>query len=339
MHITGGRRPAFALLVAGMIAVLPGARAAEAPLDASLDMGLDTGLEARLALFQDKDQRLQDAGWNLARANAQFCRKTQLAIGLQLTDVASFADPDAVRAALELKGDFAIQTVARGSPAHSAGLQPGQAIAKLGIEDPSRWPRGKRLDWERLKRAHDHIDTRLREEGEVRLTLGSGETVALKPVAICATRFELVPNNEQALANGQKVQIGAQIAAFSYPEAELAALIAHELAHNVLGHPEWLDAGQRKPTRIRKTEREADRLMPWLLANAGYDPHAAIRFITRWKPSRSTVFGWMHTHDRWENRARWMTGELAHVKAQMDTAGRADWAVHFRREIGTEKAR
>ena len=33
---------------------------------------------------------------------------------------------------------------------------------------------------------------------------------------------------------------------------------------------------------MRRTEREADRLMPWLLANAGYDPAAAARFWRQW---------------------------------------------------------
>ena len=60
----------------------------------------------------------------------------------------------------------------------------------------------------------------------------------------------------------------------------LAAVLAHEFAHNVLKHRAWHEAnGGRKRASVRLTEREADRLSPWLLANAGLDPRGGVEFF------------------------------------------------------------
>ena len=81
------------------------------------------------------------------------------------------------------------------------------------------------------------------------------------------------------------------------------------------------------------TEREADRLMPWLLANAGYDPAAALRFMERWGPHHDGGIFRKRTHDGWDERADAIAAEVAIVSTEMAASGSADWRKLFQRTI------
>ena len=153
----------------------------------------------------------------------------------------------------------------------------------------------------------------------------------------CPTRFELLDSGGRAAADGKRVVIGRKFAGFEYPEDELAAALAHEFAHNLLAHRAWLKGVGRKAKYIRLTEREADRLMPWLLANAGYAPDAAIRFFKKWGPGND---GWIFrspTHDGWDERAEFVAGELPQIAQLMASEGAADWRARFRLEVGARR--
>lgn len=290
---------------------------------------------AAIGRYQDADQRLQDVGWQLARANAPFCPRVVPSVGLQLQDMASYGAPAIARAALGLKGDFAVETAARGSPAALSGLfTRNREIASLERLDPNEWPAGGAMDWQRLVRAHDHVEAILTEHGGITITFADGAAARLAAVPVCATRFELMGEGKKAVADGNRVVIGIGFPAFDYPEEEVfAALVAHELAHNVLGHDAWLDRNGRSARNVRRIEREADRLVPWLLANAGYDPAAAVTFMTRWGSAHDAGLKLRRTHEGWDERAEAMAAELPAVKAWMTAEGQADWAKQFRREV------
>ncbi|NCP12860.1 MAG: hypothetical protein GW858_01700 [Sphingomonadales bacterium] len=294
-----------------------------------------TAERAAIARYQDADQRLQDVGWHLARSNAPFCPRVVPSIGLQLQDMASYGAPDIARAALGLTRDFAVQTAAHGSPsALSGAFTRNREIDRLDRFDPNDWPAGAAMEWQRLVRAHDHIDAMLTEHGGIAITFADGAQTRLWPVEVCATRFELMGEGKAAVADGARVVIGIGFPAFAYEDEPLfAALVAHELAHNVLGHDAWLDTNGRKPHYVRRIEREADRLAPWLLANAGYDPQAAVDFMKRWGARHDSGLRLRRNHEGWDERAEAMEGEVPRVRAQMARAGKADWATHFRREI------
>src|SRR5688572_1267729 len=68
---------------------------------------------------------------------------------------------------------------------------------------------------------------------------------------------------------GQRVLVTRGMLALAGDEAELAAVLAHEVAHVVLGH-----ASGRPPANRVASEAEADRLALRFLAAAGYDPRA-----------------------------------------------------------------
>lgn len=289
---------------------------------------------AGIERYQDADQRLQDVGWQLARGNVAFCPKVVPSIGLQLQDMASYGALQIARTALGLKGDFAVETAARGSPAAASGVfQRNREIAALDRFDPNIWPTGGAMDWQRLVRAHDHVEAMLAEHGGIAIRFADGAEARLQPVEVCATRFELLGEGRTAVADGSRVVIGIDFPAFAYDEPVFAGVVAHELAHNVLEHDAWLDRNGRSRRHVRRTEREADRLIPWLLANAGYDPAAGVTFMTQWGSRHDAGWLMLRKHDGWDERAEFIAAELPTIAALMACEGRADWRTHFRREI------
>ncbi|AWW73285.1 hypothetical protein CD351_02455 [Erythrobacter sp. KY5] len=289
---------------------------------------------AAIENYQSFDQRLQDVGWKLVRGNAEFCDRVIPSIGLQLQDLASYGGPEIARRALGMSGDFAVQTAARGSPSATSGaFDRNREIAALGSIDPNLWEAEDRLDWARLKRAHDHVDAVLSESGAIEIAFADGTRQHATPVPVCATRFELMGDGRKAVADGERVVIGIRFEAFSYEEEVFAGVVAHELAHNLLGHTAWLDRNGRTRRNVRRTEREADRLMPWLLANAGYDPVAAQTFMETWGKRHDGGLLRGRTHDGWDERAEFIAVEIPTIRAQMEHTGTADWRTLFRREI------
>ncbi|GMN02565.1 hypothetical protein [Erythrobacter sp. MTPC3] len=315
------------------LAICCGAPAAASTNDAYDEVNLAKE-RAAIAQFQTMDQKLQDAGWRLATGNAAFCENAIPATGLQLQDLASYAKPDIARAALGMTGSFAVQTAASGSPAAASGAFPvNREITQISGVDLNLWEARDRRDWRRLKRAHDWMDSELARTRKLSVTFANGEMVTLDPDMACATRFELAARNSRAVADGQRVVIGAGFDGFDYSLDAFAAGVAHELAHNLLRHREWLDRNGRKRRNVRATEREADRLMPWLLANAGYDPEAAATFMEQYRPVSGAVLFFGGSHDKWQDRADSVRAQLPLIRQLMERENAADWSVHFQRQI------
>jgi hypothetical protein len=286
--------------------------------------------------LQALDARLHEAGWRLATGNAPFCRETVRASGLLLHDAAAYPDPAEARAAFGLAGDIGVQAVASGSPAARAGLAPDATMTAIAGSDPALRPVVEPR-WQRLQTIRDALDAALTQDGAVpvewRAPGGVSTTGELGSVPACRTRFEVAGLGNRAVADGTRVVLGDRFPGFAYPEDEFAAAVAHELAHNVLGHRAWLDAQGRSQRNVRLTEREADRLAPWLLANAGYDPAAMARFMARWGPRHGGGLFRKRTHEGWDERVEAIEAELPLIAAVQTPDGVADWSAHFRREI------
>ena len=321
----------LAALALAALAVVPGG--------AQGQQGIDLAAErAGIAAFQRYDQRLQDVGWRLLAGNAAFCPRTRPAIGLQLQDAESYGAPAIARAALGLTGSFAVQTAAEGSPAALSGALPAnREIARIGDDNPNQWPVERGARWQRTTQAHDRIDALLAEAGRIRLTFADGETATITPVTVCAGRYELAGRSDRMVATGERVLIGIESESFGYDLDTFAAGVAHETAHMLLDHTAWLDRNGRSNRNRRATEIEADRMIPWLLANAGYDPNAAPRFFEAFRPPSGSVLFLRGSHYRWRERAAAVAGEIAAVETLMAREGKADWRTHFRREIDPAK--
>lgn len=311
-----------AILLVGVIA--PPAFAAE-----DISAGLNT--------LQQRDEQVQSIGWKLVTGNAPFCTSTRPAIGLLLQDVAAYGRPDAVRRAMNLSGDILVQARAAGSPAEQAGLPVFAEVLAIEEQSMRDLPAAGKERWQRLAGLHSKLDETLVARGEVEIVWRSAEGAPIVSTlvgrAACATNFEVIAGSRRASANGARVAIGSEFAGFAYPEELLAAAIAHEFAHNLLAHPAWLDENGRSQSHIRMTEREADRLMPWLLANGGYDPAVGERFMRKWGPGNDGGLFRGRTHDGWDERAGFIAAELPLIQRSIAARGGADWASDFVRDI------
>ena len=316
-----------ALLGAGLLALA----APPAPLAAEVDA---------LAEFQRLEGQLFAAGFRLAAANAPFCRQVAPATGMLLHDVAAYGTPAAVRASLGLSGDIGVQAVAPGSPAANAGIKVNDTLLAIGprniAEDfppaAEAWQRGEQLDQALSEAgAAGPLELTLAHPGEAPLQR------SLRPIAACHSRFEVLDSSDDAWADGERVVMGRRWPPFAYDTDAFAASVAHELAHNILGHVAYFQQTGRKQALVRLSERDADRIMPWLLYNAGYDPRGAVRWMAQWGPKHGGGLLRKRTHDGWDERVGFIEAEIAtleaHIAREGWQPGEADWSKFFRSEL------
>lgn len=284
--------------------------------------------------FQNKEDRLYQIGFRLGVSNARYCERQQPTLGLLIHDAHSYADDHEVRSVLGLSGDIAIQSVAKGSSADLAGLKQNDillAIDGVGIDEFSS---SDKPAWYRATALRQLIDQSALD-GIVSLTSRSAEGAVLvgdiSAVDSCASVFELISGNDGAAADGTRVLVGENFPGFSYAEDELAAILAHEMAHNLLGHIPFLKELGNGDGRARNSERDADRLMPWLLANAGYNPEAAVRMMRRYGPRYGGGLLRRRTHDGWDERVVLISEEVEKVRSLSEgTRGASvDWQMYF----------
>ncbi len=311
-------------LAAMLLPLTPPALAADSPPD-----------EHRT--WQHLDRQLFDVGWNLAVANAPYCRESEPSLGIALRDIAAAADPGQTLSVFKRDGGIAVRAVASGSPAERAGIVPGAMLETVNEAMVADFGFTEHSDG-RLATSREAIATELRSSPPpvVGWTApdGTSHGVAIAPVLACRSRFELASSGTHASANGERVGMGPDFPAFAYPAEEFAAVVAHELAHILLGHQAWLDGRGRKAGDIRATEREADRLAPWLLANAGHDPRAAIRLLERMRPEPPPG-GLFRIREgyKWRDRVKIIATEIEAMEPHVDAQSRADWSRHFVRDI------
>lgn len=295
----------FILLLAGpmVLALLSPPIAAGAQQSGAADI---------LGAVRDGDVRLTAIGYRLATANAALCDRLEPGTGLQLHSIEQY---DA-----GMRGDarhffgfdtpVAIEGIIAGSPAARAGLRVNQAIVAIGPVAVDRAEPTAGSSTQRIVQLHAALAA-LPPSAPLLVRYVAGEA-SIQPVPACRTRFELkLDNSFEAQADGVMVQIGSRFLD-DYDADQVAALVAHELAHNILHHRERLEAKGvsfgmlagfgRNVKYFRQTETEADLLSVYLLANAGYDPQVAVRFWERFGKASDMGFLADRTHPGWKDR-------------------------------------
>lgn len=279
------------------------------------------------------DRRLLDVGWKLARASADLCPDARPAIGLMLRDVRGWAAPDAVREAFGQKRDFAVQAVASNSPAMRAGIAAGDEIVSLEGRDPNTLPAEDNRDWKRLYDVNETIEARLRSSGAVAIARSGEDERRIAGEPACYARFEVIQDSDRAASTGLRVRIGDRWLAGDIADDGLAFLVAHELAHNILKHRLRRELPRRKRPSSRDVEREADRLAPWLMARAGYDPAGAVAFLEKHGPGQDGFLYLGRSHDGWKSRRDAIAREIEAITA----AGALDWTPYFEAELAAAR--
>jgi beta-barrel assembly-enhancing protease len=265
----------------------------------------------------EQDLRLATIGYRLAAANAAYCTRKARNPGMVLHDVAQYPDRKVAAVAFAFPGSIAVGGVVEKGPADQAGLRSGDGLRTIGsirIEYPETAPQSP--TYERLGKVKTILAGALERKASVEIGVVRGMTSVMATVApplICASDFWVdTRDNLDAGADGDRVRMTTGLMAFASDDDELAAAVAHELAHNILGHRQRLAGIRRGKTKaIYETEIEADRLSVWLMANAGYDTAAAMRFAERY--GRKTGLGIFSaaTHPRWQKRVEILQAEIA----------------------------
>ena len=271
--------------------------------------------------------RVAAIGFRLTTANAAWCPAVQPQFGWiwgdpRLYGGAQRAEALAAYHAADVDAPY-IAAIAPGSPAGRAGLQVGAPVLAI---DGRAVPAGEGADPFARIAAVERLFAALPPRGTVEISGGAGAKTALAPVPGCASDFRVdARDRPEGAADGRLVVISGGLVRFATSDDELAAAVAHELAHNILRHRARLDAagvdrGLGKPfgrsaRLFRQTEVEADRLSAWLLAGAGYDPHAAIRFWTRFGQRAGRPLFQAGTHPRWRDRVASIEAEVRAIDA------------------------
>lgn len=285
------------------------------------------------AEFQRREGQLFDVGWQMARANRAFCRQTVNSIGMLIHDARNYSRADEVRTALSLAGDIGVQAVAQGSPAARGGVITNRTLFAVDTANVDQNWKPTRPTVERTLQVEAAIATSL-EDGRIALSFTDrgGETT-FTGEAVCAAKFRLT-SGDDAYAGPDTVFFGADFPAFVLEQDVFAAAVAHELAHVLLGHPRRKQAEDWGWRETRESEREADRMMPWLLWNTGYDPQAAASWMRAWGPKHSGGLLRKRTHDGWDERLAMIVAETARlgklVAANEWQEGEADWSATFK---------
>ncbi len=272
-------------------------------------------------LLAERDLRIATIGYHLARANAPFCKLKAVNPGWVLHDIAQYGDASGASKAFTFRQPVSVMAVVEGSAAAKAGIREGDGlIARNG----NRWNweamPAKRLTSGRIESVRLEIRQLLQagEGADFTLATAEGERVVrLQPAPVCKSDFWVdVRKKRDAGADGDRVRVTSGLIDYVRDDDELAAVVAHELAHNLLGHRDRINAAKSGKTRlIKATEEEADRLSIWLMANAGYDPEAAISFWERYGPATGLGIFTAPTHYRWQDRVAMLRQEIEAVRA------------------------
>ena len=258
-----------------------------------------------------QDARLAAVGHRLANANAGFCsHKMGFNPGWVLHDVAQYPDAEAANAVFGFTQPVQVAFVVAGGDAETQGVKAGDGLIRIGNRDIASFAQNMKTGVERLDAVRTFLNDLWSPNYLAPLRVQRGTETRellfqLNPV--CASHFWVDASNKiEAGADGDQVRVTSALIDFVTSDDELAAVAAHELAHNLLGHPVG-SADTRKRKSITTTELEADQLSIWLLTNAGYDPQAAVRFWQQCGP-KSCVG--LFRYPGWKKRVEAIKAEI-----------------------------
>jgi hypothetical protein len=250
-----------------------------------------------LTKLRDMDARIAAISHRLATTNLALCPFPTPLQGMLVQDIGQYA-PEwraEARADLGLTEVPTVTAVVPGSAAARAGVRVGDHILAMDGAPTPRSPKDASASYAVVEAALAQLTTAL-QDGSVLLTLeraGTAQRLSMDADLACPANVELVPGKKlSASADGKTVHVSTALATFAGSDDAVAVPLAHEMAHNILRHPERLDRlgikrGLLAPfgknrSAIRATEEEADYFAAYMLARAGYSLDAALNFWRRY---------------------------------------------------------
>lgn len=259
------------------------------------------GPQAGGSTLRQADYRVASLLYRLGRAAEPYCTRSHRLTGLLFHHLGEYAPADQPAAISRFGVDRGIGVLAvlPGSPAAQAGIKAGDVIVRVNnmfLPDPQRI--AAEPDEKERRRLMNGAEAQLEGhlvQNSADLTVIRGttsRTVTIEPVMSCPARARLARSNQpNAFADGRYTVVTTKMLEFARSDDELAVVLSHELAHNILGHPARLEEQDvpkgllrnfgRNAARVRATEEEADRLGMKIHWAAGFDTGAAIPFWRR----------------------------------------------------------
>lgn len=282
------------------------------------------------------DYRVANIVYRLGVAGRWLCAEQLPLTGLLFHHLAEYESrdrPEAIRR-YALNRGVGVLAVVPGSPAAAAGIRAGDVLVAVNgrrfpspveiaaLAEREQW-------WPRLVQTEVLIEEQLGSGGAALALLRDGRelNVSITPIMACPARSRLARSRQpDAFADGRYAIMTTRFLRFFRSDDELAVAMAHEVAHNILRHPQQLEAqgvpygplrhAGRNRELVRATEEEADRLSIRLLWAAGFDLSIVIPF---WRRLHSPLDRWLQigrSHTSFEERER----RLRHAMSELPAA-------------------
>jgi beta-barrel assembly-enhancing protease len=262
---------------------------------------------AALLALQATDMRVATVAYRLSTANIAICPNQTPQLGFSLHALGQYGGTfrKSAKTLFNLGDDPTILAIVPGAAAASAGLVIGDALIAVGATRLRGVTLSAKQTYDTVREAESALDNGPKTR-PLKLTImrgGTEQTINIFAKPGCTSRVVVEPGGKlNAYADGTYVKLTSAVAEYAADDGELAAIIAHEMAHNILGHQARLDAIGRTRANILETEIEADKFSVRLLAGAGYDPFVAARFWARF--GRKTGAGIFATGTHLRTNAR-----------------------------------
>jgi hypothetical protein len=274
-----GRNAKKLLALAGVVAVTIGSSAGA------------TGLSIRQ--LGEQQLRVGTIGYRIAAANARSCARPEMMSGIIAHDLTQYpvAARPLVSQAFSLHAGFGVLEVVPGSAADRGGLKVDDEIIAVGtasVEDGVAIVSASQ-SYAREDRFFAILSAALERGPAPLLVRRSGQLLHLtiRGEAGCGGNVVLSTSSDlNAWADGQRVMVTTAMMRQAANDDELAFVIAHEMAHNILGHADngndsmglfgLLGFGS---ARVKRMEADADSYAVPLMNAAGYSPFGGISFL------------------------------------------------------------
>ena len=249
---------------------------------------------------RSEDARVSGIAFRLATRGIGMCPRPVPGSGFALQHLTQFGltDRAGMIADRSLDRGPGVTLVVPDSPAAAAGMMPGDVVIAIdGVALPPE--QGMDLPFA-APRAHarsdailDLIDRAAARAFTLTVLRGGGAmSLRIVPSPACPSRVHLARSTQRnAFADGTHVFLTTALVARLRSDDELAFFIAHEMAHNILGHAAVMrgDTVRRGLGRtlgrsgeiIRGVERDADTLAGRMMLAAGYDPVTGASALVR----------------------------------------------------------
>lgn len=295
-----------------------------------------TSVTAGIEQYMQQRAQVERVGFRLRRSAAQACAKdgnTKPDLGVIVWSLANFSnneDRARLQGSFSLTNAVTVALAVDDAPAARSGLRAGQIVTHVN-DEPLGEGKGATERFIQLSNA-------AAQKGLVRLRVEGGQTLTALPLTVCDYPTLLVRSPEiNAAADGRVLAITSGLFELTRSDDELALILGHELAHNMLGHLKKVPVPKEKPgslldafvratigTAVAKTvtppysvenEKQADYVGLYLMARAGYNITAAEGFWRRLNET-TRAKAVTATHPSGEERLHALQEAIVEIKAK-----------------------